>query len=249
MIIQTALALFLSLTTLGNALAKPAFSPAIGTQIDLSLPLSSDGAAPTALRDIMGNKPALVLFGYYRCPNLCDTSQTTLAYNLGNTDLAKDDYRVLFVTVDPQETAEEARMAQADLAQSLGAETASPWHFLSGANVVALAENFGVTSEQRDRIQQIVHPVGVIALTADGKISRALPGLGFTPQDVRLAVVEASQGKLGSLVDHIFLFCAGFDETRGQYTAPVQAGLRWGGLLILLLLGGAILLLRRERQR
>ena len=234
----------------GPCLAAPDFTPRIGTQIDLSTPVADAGGSVAPLSGITGGKPALVLFGYYNCPNLCGTAQVALAHALAATGLGTEDYRALFVTVDPEETATDAAAGRTRLIAATTAADVAPWRFLNGPGVVGLADEFGIGVEARARIEQLVHPVGVIALTPDGRISRVLGGIDFQPGDLRLAVIEASQGRLGTLVEKILLFCAGFDDSTGRYTWAVATGLRLAALATLLVGGGFIvLMMRRERRR
>src|SRR5690606_5631070 len=102
-----------------------------------------------------------------------------------------------------------------------------------GRGVVPLAGSFGIGALERERIRQFVHPVATFTVTADGRISHVLPGLELSASDLRLAIVEASAGQLGSVVDHVLLFCAGYDPTTGRYTPVVMAGLRIGSLVVL----------------
>lgn len=226
-----------------------AFNPVIGTRIDLTTPLTDETGATRSLGTFIGGKPAVVLWGYDLCPNLCGTAQGALAYTLSRTGLKPTDYAALFLTVDPTETPADARTAHEKLVAADDAARAEPWHFLGGSSVTSLAARFGIGSEQRARIAQFVHPVGAITLTADGRISGVLPGIGFEPNDLRLALIDASEGKLGTLVDHILLLCAGFDTSRGQYTATVLFALQVAAIATLTVLGALLFVLRRREPR
>jgi protein SCO1/2 len=191
----------------------------------------------------------MVLFGYHNCPNLCGVAQGVTARALVATGLTATDYVPLFITVVPDETVADAAGAKTRLAEAAGAGAAAPWQFLTGPAVEPLSASFGIGTLARERIEQFVHPVALFALTPDGQIARVLPGLDIKPGDLRLALVEASTGQLGSLIDHIVLFCAGFDSSRGQYNSLVEVSLRWAsGLLLVLGVAGIGTTLWRERH-
>ena len=235
--------------TASAATTPAAFDPKLGAQIDLSLPLTGETGASRSLAAAIGGKPAVVLWGYDNCPNLCGVAQGAVAEALGKTGLKPADYAALFLTVDPRETPKDAAAAHAKLIAANSAAASEPWQFLGGAAVSPLSAEFGIGIEERARIAQFVHPVGAIVLTPDGRISRVLPGLDFDPRDLRLAIVEASQGKLGTVFEHILLLCAGFDTSRGQYTSAVIVGLQLAAVATLVLLGGALFLLRRREPK
>ncbi|MGN6487480.1 MAG: SCO family protein [Devosia sp.] len=231
------------------ALERPEFSPVLGAGVDLATPLTDEAGTTATLGQWLAGKPAVVLFGYHDCPNLCGVVQQAIARLLAGTGLDRDGYRTLFITVAPEEDGADAAAAKARLADAAGAEVAAPWHFLSGAGVVTLAQSFGIGALERERIRQFVHPVATFTVTRDGRISHVLPGLELSASDLRLAIVEASAGQLGSVVDHVLLFCAGYDPTTGRYTPVVMAGLRIGALVVLACLLAAIALLEIRKRR
>jgi protein SCO1/2 len=229
------------------ALTPAAFDPKIGAQIDLSTRLTDANGATRPLSAVMAGKPAVVLWGYNLCPNLCGVAQEAIADALAKTGLTPANYTALFITVDPDETPQDAAAAYTRLVAATGAAAEEPWHFLTGPAVSGLSAQFGIGSEERKRIAQFVHPVGAIALTPNGRISRVLSGIEFAPRDLRLALVEASQGKLGTFFEHILLLCAGFDTSRGRYNSVIFVGLQIAAVATLAGLGLALYLLRRGR--
>jgi protein SCO1/2 len=231
------------------AVERPDFSPVPGAQVDLATDLTDETGKVESLGQWLGGEPAVILFGYHDCPNLCGVVQQTLARLLPQTGLDRRTYRTLFITVAPEEDSEDAAGAKARLADAAGPGGAAPWHFLSGPAVASLAESFGIGALEREQIRQFVHPVATYTLMADGRISHVLPGLELTAADLRLAIVEASAGQLGSFVDQVLLFCAGYDPTSGHYTPVVIAGLRIGAIGVLVALLGAIAFLELRKHR
>jgi protein SCO1/2 len=242
-----AILLVLAATVGCGAAERPSFDPEIGAQLDPDRPLRDSTGAETSLADVLAGKPALVIFGYDKCPNLCGVTQQAVASDLNKTGLDPSAYRALFISIDQTETSEDAIATKEGVAQSAGADGLKAWRFLTGPEGARLASEAGINFDTRPRIDQFVHPIAVLALTPGGKISRVLPALTFEPRDLRLALVEASAGKLGSIADHVFLLCAGFDTSKGQYTPAIWAALKLGGVATLLALGGSILVLARRR--
>ncbi|MAW87308.1 MAG: SCO family protein [Phyllobacteriaceae bacterium] len=229
-------------------IARPAFDPAIGERLDTSLAFTDVQSREAPLSAFMDGRPAFLIFGYDRCPNLCGVTQRGVAADLKRSGLAPDGYRVLFVSIDPSEGAADAAFARDAMADATDAQGLSAWRFLTGDAGPVLAGEAGMDVMARPRAGQFVHPVAVIALTPDGRIARALPGLTATPRDLRLAMAEASQGQLGTLADRVFLLCAGYDATKGQYTPAIWAGVRAGAVAMLIAMAVAVSLLMRRRR-
>ncbi|MDF0602756.1 SCO family protein [Psychromarinibacter sp. C21-152] len=229
------------------ALARPAFTPEIGTQLDASATFTDADGHTAPLSDILKGKPALLILGYHTCPNLCGVVQTRLADALAGTDLPPDAYRALFVSVAANETPDDAAANREKLATAVPDAPLAPWRFLTGPGG-AMARTLGLETEPRPRTDEYVHPIAVFALTPDARLARVLPAATFGARDTELALVEASEGKLGTLADKLYLLCAGFDATKGQYTPAIMAAVRGGGVVALLTLGAAVLLLSRRRS-
>jgi protein SCO1/2 len=231
------------------AMSRPDFTPKSGTRVDLSLAMTDASNATAPLGAFTAGKPALLLFGYHRCPNLCGIAQLELAQALTATGVGADRYSVLFASIDPQETASGARAARDKLAAADPAADLSSWHFLTGteATLTALEGSLALRADRREGSDLYVHPVAASVLTPDGRLSRVFPGIDYAPGDLRLALIEASEGRLGTFVDRIVLICSGFDATTGRYTNAIVLGLRAACVLALLLL--ASLLIRLERSR
>jgi protein SCO1/2 len=221
---------------------RPELAPRIGRPVDLALPLVAEDGSRTDLATMADGRPALVLLGYHRCPNLCGVAQGALLDALTATGLAPATYAVVFASIDPHETAADAADARRRLAESAPSADLSAWHFVtaSAESIASLEASVGITVGQRADSSLYVHPVAVSAITPDGRIARVFTGIDYAPRDLRLALVEASEGRLGTLGDQVLLLCSGFDPTTGRYTDVVLAGVRIGGLLALAGLAGAI---------
>jgi protein SCO1/2 len=233
-----------------GALERPTFDPHIGAQLNLDKVFRDASSKAAKLSEILDGRPALVIFGYDKCPNLCGVTQQAVASDLNKTGLDPATYRALFISLDPSETSQDAIAARDEVAPSAGQKGLAAWRFLTSADDDggALASEAGISFDRRDRIGQYVHPIAVIALTPRGRIARVLPALSFEARDLKLALVEASAGRLGSIADHVFLLCAGFDSSKGQYTSAIEATVRMAGATMLLGFGAGLWMLTRRRR-
>lgn len=229
-------------------LARPGFAPEIGARLDAGARFTDAAGHGAPLSDLLDGRPALLILGYHSCPHLCGVVQVRLAQALSETDLDPAGYRVLFVSVAPEEGPQEARDNRRKLAQAAPEAALSPWRFLTGPGG-KMAGRLGMDLAPRPRLGEYVHPIAVFALTPGARLARVLPAATFTPRDAKLALVEASEGRLGTLAERLYLLCAGYDETRGQYTPAIMDALRGGGVVMLLILAVTVVLLARGRQR
>ncbi len=249
-------------STPGSAIEEPAdrlseigISPELGAELSLTLPfISAEGTALT-LGDLIGTsgRPSIIVPVYYKCPRLCGLLMG------GFTSLLKDltlslgsDFQVIVFSISPTETVEDAAAAKlryADLA-GLTSEQRSSFHFLvgQGESINQLTKDVGF--KYLPDGEDFAHSAGLILVTPSGRVSQYFTGIEFHPFDTRLALVEASEGKIGTALDHVMLYCFRFDPLKGKYTWVMTGALRIGGVLTLILLGGLIGgLILRERRR
>jgi protein SCO1 len=230
----------------GAADGRPALAPKLGAQIDTDALFADAEGRRAPLAAILDGRPALLLLGYHTCPNLCGVIQNQVADALTRTGLDPARYRVLFVSIAAGETPADALAARQALARAVPQAEIGAWRFLTGPGA-DLAAQVGLEFERRARVEQYAHPAAILALTPDGRLARALPALTFEARDLRLALVEAAGGTIGTLADRITLLCAAYDETQGQYTPVVMSVVRAGGVLMLVLGVAGVCLLARRR--
>jgi protein SCO1/2 len=248
-VIRATLLLFLLMAGAATAAERPAFAPPADARVSPDLVLTDAAGEKIPFSSALGGKPAVMLIGYNKCPNLCGLTQNIVADTLDQTGLDEADYRALFVSVDPDETSADAAAGKEKLAGIVGHALPS-WRFLVGSAgaVRSLTSSLGYSYEPRERIEQFVHPVSVAVLTPQGRPARLLSATTLSPRDLRLALVDASQGRIGSLVDHVLLFCSGFDTSKGQYTPLISRILAISGVATLALLAGGIAMLMRSTR-
>lgn len=199
-------------------------------------------------------RPVLLQLVYYNCPMLC-----TLVLN-GYLDAAREldwtpgtEYEVVTVSFDPRDTAELAAGKKDSHVAAFGRpEAANGWHFLTGeeASVRALADSVGFRYRWLPEQKDFAHGAGMFVLTPEGRISRTLYGIEFSPRDLRLSLTEASEGRLGSPFDKLLLYCFSYDPETHKYAMVARNVMRLGGLLTVVALGSLLMVLwRRDRQR
>ncbi|GAC1599223.1 MAG: hypothetical protein NVS4B10_10360 [Myxococcales bacterium] len=209
------------------------------------------------MRDLTGHgKPVILTLVYFDCPMLCSLVMQGLVKGLNESGLALGkDYQAVTVSFNPKDTPRESAVYQSGYLRSLkGVDKAAPqdWLFLTGSegSIRALAEGVGFKYRWDEESKQFAHPAVAVVLTPDGRISRYLYGVTFPPRDLRLAVVEASGGKVGTSFDRVLLECFKYDPTTRRYGLYVWGFVRGGAALVFLGLAGLLFVLwRREYRR
>jgi protein SCO1/2 len=207
------------------------------------------------LARIAAGRPVLLVLAYYRCPMLCTYVLTGLVQGLDNLSLQPGrDYRVAVVSIDPREGPELAAAKKRNYLARIGRDkgAAEGWRFLTGeqSSIAPLAAAVGFRYAYDKAAGEYAHPAAVIALTPEGRVSRYFPGVEFPPRDLRLGLVEASQGKLGSISDRMFLACYRYNPVTGRYAPYLNGGIRaFGALLIVSLILFAAAFERKGRKR
>ncbi len=232
------------------ALQNVGFEPPLNGQMPLDLTFHDETGREVRLREYFGQKPVVLAFVYYGCPMLCDQVEQgvvgvlrMLSFNPGR------DYEVVFVSFDSRETPDmAAEKKKKALAHFRRPETDSGWHFLTGSkesiDATTKAANFRFSFDARNNL--FAHASGVLVLTPDGHISRYFYGVEYPGRDMRLGLVDASAGRIGTPIDHVLLFCYHYDPSTATYSASILRIIRLGGVLTILCLVGGILISRRR---
>lgn len=224
-----------------------------GAAVPLDAPLTDHrGRAVTLGQFFEGGKPVVLVLAYYRCPMICGLlihgmteGLKALAWTAGK------EYRLVVLSFDPRDSAASANEKREGYFEDYGRVVADPgFDFLVGdeASIRRVADAVGFRFRWDEATQQYAHATGAFVLTPEGRLSRTLYGISFPPNDLRLALLEASQGKLGSAWDRVLLFCFHYDpEARGYVLAARRVMTAGGALTVLALTGFLALLWRRER--
>lgn len=234
----------------GNVLGQISFEQHLGAIVPLDTAFRDESGQDIRLAQLMNERPAVLMFAYYDCPNLCDVMMRSLAKTTESLSLHPGkDFDVVVVSISPKETPALANRSKRALLKPFR-QAASGWHLLTGneAEIRSVADAVGFHYTWDPKLGQYAHATGLVVLSPDGHISRYLYGMRFGQRDLRLALFDAGQGKIGSLVDQVLLFCYGYDPSTGQYSLLVWKVLRVAGVATVLLLGGGIgLFILRER--
>jgi protein SCO1/2 len=216
-------------------LEKVSIDQRIGQQLPLDLPFVDDRGSQVRLGDYFGKRPVVLALAYYECPMLCTQvlngmtgSLKTLPFDAGK------DFDVVVVSINPKEGPMLAGEKKATYVKQYGRpQTAAGWHFLTGtdASIKALAAAIGFHYAFDEHIQQYAHAAAIYVVTAKGVVARYLLGIEFPPRDLRFALVEASENRLGTVTDQVLLLCYHYDPTTGKYGGAILRSVRIGGVV------------------
>jgi protein SCO1 len=235
------------------ALRNVGFEPPLNGQIPLDVKFNDETGRDVRLGDYLGHKPVLLALVYYGCPMLCNQveqgvvgSLKMLSFNAGS------DFDVVFVSFDPRETPAMAAQKKVSVLSHYGRpDTAAGWHFLTGSKdsiaAITSAANFRYNFNEQSGI--FAHASGIMLLTPDGRISRYFYGVEYPSRDVRLGLVDASAGKIGTPIDHLLLYCFQYDPSTARYSATILRIIRLGGVMTILTLVIGFLIFRRRDRR
>ena len=225
----------------------------IEQRLDAQLPpdliFRDESGKAVKLGDYFGRKPLILNLVYYNCTMLCGEALAGLssAMRLIKFDVGNE-FDVVTVSFDPRETPEMAAAKKADYVKRYGRPgAAGGWHFLTGQpeSINALTKAVGFQYQYDPKTNQYAHATAIMVVTPQGRISRYFYGVDFPPKDLRMGLVEASQGKIGNAVDAVLLYCYHYNPETGKYGAMVGNILRMAGAATILLLGGLLLILWR----
>jgi len=223
-------------------------------QVPLDTPFMDENGRNVRLGDYFGQKPVVLALVYYECPMLCTQVLNGLVGSLeALTFNAGKEFDVVAISFDAGETPAMAAGKRAAYLKRYGRPgTEGGVHFLTGRedDIRRVTDAVGFRFKYDPAIDQYAHPAVITVLTPEGKVSRYLFGIEFAPVDLRLALVEAADHRIGSAVDQMLLFCYHYDPESGKYGFAITNIVRLGGVLTVLALGSFILMnLRRERRQ
>jgi protein SCO1 len=210
-------------------------------QIPADLSFRDETGKPVRLGDYFGKKPMILNLVYYNCPMLCGEVLSGLESALGvlKFDVGKE-FDVLTVSFDPRETPDMATKKKAEFLKRYGrAGAAEGWHFLTGPqeSIDALTKAAGFQYQYDPKTGQFAHATAIMVLTPDGKIAQYYYGVEYSPKDLRLGLIQASENKIGTLADQVLLYCYHYDPATGKYGAIISRVLQLSALATILALG------------
>jgi len=229
----------------------------LSEQIPLDLSFRDETGRTVKLGDYFGKRPVIVSLVYYNCPKLCNLvlnglvgGLKTLPFTVGK------EFDVVTVSFDPRESAADAVKKKELVMHDYGrpgdaTAVAAGWHFLTGdkTSIDALANSVGFKYAFDTATNQYAHASGVMLATPEGKLSHYFYGIEYAPRDLKLGLVEASAGKIGSAVDKLTLYCFHYDPTSGKYGPAIMNIMRLTGVVTVVGLVALIMVLQRRRRR
>jgi protein SCO1 len=239
-------------TDLPQGLQGVGIEQKLDAQLPLNLEFTDEYGQKVALsRYFEAKKPVILAPVYYRCPMLCtqimaglEGALRALSFNPGR------EFEIVAFSFDPKDTPADAlSKKEMYLKRYRRPDTANGWHFLTGdqANINALLDAIGYHVKYDPRTDQFAHASGVMVATPLGRLSKYFYGVEYAPRDLRLGLVEASEGKIGNPVDSLLLFCFHYDPATGKYGAVAMNMVRFAGAAFTLV-GGTFLLIMFRRD-
>ncbi|MFZ5891165.1 MAG: SCO family protein [Myxococcota bacterium] len=226
----------------------------LGNKLPLDLPLRDATGKPVKLGDFFdGRHPVLLTLNYSNCPMLCSLQLNGLVKGLKEIEWGiNQEFRVVTVSLDPTEPPETTQAtAKRYLTQYGRPEAAAGWHFLTGSaeNVHAYASALGLSYRYDEKRKEYAHPAALVLASPSGNITRYLYGIEFQPKTLRLGLVEASEGRIGSTIDKLVLYCFHYDSSEGRYAPVANRIMQVGGAATVVVMAGALFLLHRADKK
>lgn len=214
----------------------------LGASLPLDVELrSSEGEAVRLGQFFDARRPVILTFNYSNCPMLCSLQLSRFVQSLAQMKrTAGTDFQIVTISIDPAETVERARETKARYLRDYGRpDAASGWHFLLGSEsqVKSVADAVGFGYNYNEERQEWLHAAALMVLTPDGRLARYIYGVDYHPETLNLSLVEGSEGKIGSTMDRLVLYCFHYDESEGRYAPVAMNIMRVGAGLVAVLLG------------
>ena len=240
---------------LPDALKNIGIRQLLGEQLTLDADLTDETGSAVKLRTFFQeDKPVVLAFVYYSCPMLCNEVLNGLTASLKKLPLtAGEDFQLVAISFDPRDTPEIGRNKKQSYLEKYGrgGEAAKGWHFLTGKPEIVkqIADTAGFGYEWDEKTSQFAHAGGIQIVTPDGKMSRYFYGIDYDSQDLKFALMEASNKAIGSPADQLLLYCYHYDPATGEYGLAIMRLLRIGGVLTIIGLGVLFSIFRFHSRR
>ena len=225
----------------------------LGAQLPLDLKFRDEIGREVKLGDYFHKRPVVLSMVYYECPMLCGevlngeaSVFSTLKFDIGK------EFDVVTISFNPTETPDLARGKKRTYVERYGRNGAEDgWHFLTGTpeSINAITKAVGFNYAWDEESKQFAHAAAIMVITPEGKIAQYFYGVEYAPKDVRFAIVQASQGKAGNVVDQVLLYCYHYDPRTGKYGAVVSRVMQVAGVFTIAILGGFLIVMFRMEPK
>jgi len=234
-----------------SVIARIGIDQKLDSPIDRDIPFRDESGRSVKIGDYFGSKPVVLTPVYYACPMLCTELLNGMVNALHVLPFTPGkEFDIVTFSIDPNEGPELASAKKNHYLRDYGRPQASSgWHFLTGSReaVERLTDQIGFRYTFDRNTNQWAHASTIMILTPDGKLSQYFNGIEFDPGDLRLSLVQASDGKIGSVIDHVLLYCYEYDPATGKYSLLIMRVVRSFGILTVL--GVATFVLTASRKR
>lgn len=221
-----------------------------GAPLPLSLRFIDDSGVPRTLGEALGKRPAVLVFADYTCRTLCGPILEFAANGLEHSGLTPGaDYRLVVVGLDPKDGLEQARAMRSAHLNGSPLSDASTMLIGNEAAVRIITQAAGYHYAYDAEHDQFAHPAAAYVISPEGRIARVLSGIGLNGSDLRLALVDAGEGQIGTFIDHVRLLCYGFDPAQGIYTSAIERWLMAAAAGTVIVLAGWLAVLIRQARR
>lgn len=226
----------------------------LNAQLPLHVTVRDEAGNTVPYGQYFDDQPVVVIFAYYECPSLCTMVLNGMLRTLRSMNLkVGEDFKVVVVSIDPDETAELAREKKASYLAGYGhAGGEDGWFFLTAEqeSIAALTDAAGFRYYYDEVSDEFSHASAIMVATPEGRLSKYFYGIEFSGRDLRRALVEASEGEVGTAVEKIIMWCTTYDPSTGKYSLAIMRVLRLGALVTMGVIGITILgAVRAGRQR
>ncbi|HEY3730799.1 MAG TPA: SCO family protein [Steroidobacteraceae bacterium] len=256
--VELLLGLSVAVSAAGTSLRAPSdllsavgLEQKLGAQVPLNLSFRDSHGRSQSLQQRFADRPSLLVLGYFGCVNLCSTVRAGVAQAVERIGfMPGTQFNVILASIDPREGPQQALMAQSADERTHPQANVERWQYLTGSQQAsaALADAVGFRALYDPRNGQYAHAAAIVVLTPPGRVAQYLFGVQYPAQSVRLALVQASAGHLGSVVDRLLLLCCDYDASTGRYSVLIGRILQALGILTLLALGIGLAWLRTRAQ-
>jgi len=229
------------------------FDQKLNNQIPLDATFRDESGKEVRLKDLLDGKPAILSLVYYECPMLCTYVLNGVLGSLRAISFdAGKEFNAITISFDEREKPQLAALKKQKYLKEYGRKGAEGgWYFLTGESdsIQQVSRAIGFEFKYDETRDEFAHASGIVVLTPEGRIARYFYGVEYPARDLRLALVEASQNKIGSTVDQLLLFCFHYDPSTGKYSPYVLNLVRAGGIITVVMIGAFVLVMRRREKK
>jgi protein SCO1 len=245
----TLFAMLLLLQAPDSGITSIGIDQKLGVQVDGSIPFQDEEGNTVRLDNFFGTKPIILTPVYFECPMLCSMELNGLVRALRVMRFtAGEEFQIVTFSFDPNEGPRLASAKRDQYLRDYGKPSArGGWHFVTGnaESIRQLTDEIGFRYTRDESLKQWAHASAVVVLTPDGRVSQYFYGIEHDPGDLKLSLVQASGGKIGSFVDRAVLFCYQYDAHAGKYSLAILRVIRVAAIATLLAVVGFIVANRR----